>query len=131
MELHEFEFREPQAFEPIPGLDSRDVDASLKRLVSYGLVDGTESPSMGRTVWGKLRVTAAGWVVLGEWPDLDRVATATSLHRLLRTLADEAPEEERPALIRAAGVVSRTADEVVRGAAADIAKTIGDEAAGG
>lgn len=75
-------------------------------------------------------MTAFGWIVLGEWPDLDRIATAASIHRLLRALSDEAPEQERDALRRAAGVVARTADEVVRGTTADVARTLGREAVG-
>jgi hypothetical protein len=65
------------------------------------------------------------------WPDLDRVATAASLHQLLRALAEGAPREKRGALLRAAGVVSHTADEVIRATATDVAKTFGEEAAGG
>jgi hypothetical protein len=130
MELHEFQLREPQPFAPIDGLDTRNVRESLHRLRSHGLIAGDESLTTHDESWHKLRVTAFGWVVLGEWPDLDRVATAASIHRLLRALADEAPEQERNPLVRAAGVVSRTADEVVRGTAADIARTIGREAAG-
>src|SRR6266540_5509492 len=66
---------------------------------------GSTPPPLASTDWSKLRVRASGWIVLGEWPDLERVATAASLHRLLRALADDAPEEERGALVRAAGVV--------------------------
>jgi hypothetical protein len=43
-----------------------------------------------------------------EWPDLDRVATAASLHQLLRALSEDAPKEDQNALRRAAGVVART-----------------------
>jgi hypothetical protein len=85
---------------------------------------------MGNSTWSRLRVTAAGLIVLGEWPDLDRVATASSLHELLRALSEDAPEE-RSALRRTAGSVARTADEVLRGTAADIAGAAGEEAAGG
>jgi hypothetical protein len=131
MELHEFELREPEPWAPIPGLDSREVHESLQRLASHGLVAGSEHPAMQSTDWGKLRVTAAGWIVLGEWPDLDRVASAASVHALLKALADNAPNEERPALIRAAGAVSRTTDEVLRSTIVDIAKTIGREATDG
>jgi hypothetical protein len=129
MEIRVFEIATPEPFEPIPGLTSRNVHESLQRLVSHGLVAGSEGPPMQSVDWSKLRVTAFGWIVLGEWPDLDRVATAASVERLLRALADEAPEIERSALRRAAGVLSRTADEVVRGTATDVAGTIGREAA--
>jgi hypothetical protein len=127
MEILAFEVATPEPFALIPGLNSRDVHESLQRLASHRLVDGVEGPPLQSVTWSKLRVTAFGWIVLGEWPDLDRVATAASLQRLLRVLADDAPEEERDALKRAAGVVSRTADEVLRATAADIAGTVGRE----
>lgn len=128
MEVHHLELRKPVPFTPIAGLTSRDAHEGLARLQSHGLVGGVEHSMNNSTAWSKLRVTARGWIVLGEWPDLDRVATAASIHKLLRALADEAPDDDRAALIRAAGVVSRTADEVVRGVASDIAKTAGSEA---
>lgn len=127
----QLELREPEPFEEVPGLTSRDVQRSLLRLRSHALIDGTESAAMGNSTWSRLRVTAAGLIVLGEWPDLGRVATAASLHRLLRALSEDAPEEERAALRRTAGSIARTADEVLRGTAADIAGAMGEEAAGG
>jgi hypothetical protein len=129
--LLELEIRDPEPFEPNPNLNSAEVHESLKRLVSHGLVDGKATDFMQSTTWSRLRVTAFGLIVLGEWPDLDRVATAAALHRLLRALADNAPEEDRSALRRAAGVIGRTGDEIVRGTAADIAGTLGREAADG
>jgi hypothetical protein len=128
MELHELELREPEPFEALPALTSQDVHEALLRLQSHGLIDGRESKAMQSSTWSLLRVTAGGLIVLGEWPDLDRVATAAALHRLLRALAEGAPEEERSALVRAAGVVSRTADDVIRGTATDVAGSIGQEA---
>ena len=130
VDLIRCEEREPEPFEHIPEIDSRTVSESLRRLISYGLVDGRPSESMQSTTWSRLRLTAHGLIVRGEWPDLDRVASAASIHRLLRAVAEHAPEEERSALVRAAGVVARTADEVLRGTAADVAGTIGREAAG-
>jgi hypothetical protein len=129
VEIREFRLAEPEAFAAIPGLSSREVHESLKRLASHGLVDGDEGPPLQTVHWSKLRVTAFGWMVLGEWPDLDRVASAASIYRLLHALAESAPEEERGALVRAAGAVSRTADEVVRGTIADVAGTVGREVA--
>jgi hypothetical protein len=129
MELHDLELREPEPFEALPGLTSQDVHEALLRLQSYGLIDGVEGKPMRSATWSRLRVTAKGLIVLGEWPDLDRVATAAGLHRLLRALAEEAPEEQRGTLVRAAGVVSRTADAVVRGAATDVAGSVGREVA--
>lgn len=131
MEIRAFGVATPEPFDPIPGLNSRDVHQSLQRLRSHRLVDGIEGPAVQSVTWTKLRVAAFGWIVLGEWPDLDRVATAASVHGLLRALADDAPEQVRSALVRAAGVVSRTADEVVRGTAANVAGTVGGDVAGG
>lgn len=123
--------REPEPFEDVPGIDTFEAHESLMRLSSHGLVDGDQSGTIGYRLWGKLRITAQGLIVLGEWPDLDRVATAAALHRLLRAMSDEAPEEARSVLRRAAGVVARTADDVVRGTAVDVARTLGREVAGG
>jgi hypothetical protein len=127
----DLELREPEPFEAVPGLTSREVQESLLRLRSHRLIDGTESAAFGNSTWSRLRVTAAGLIVMGEWPDLDRVATAASLHQLLRALSEDAPEEDQNALRRAAGVVARTADDVLRGTAADVAGAMGEEAAGG
>jgi hypothetical protein len=127
----ELELREPEPFEGVPGLTSRDVQQSLMRLRSHGLIDASEFAAMQSSTWTGLRVTAAGLIVLGEWPDLDRVASAASLHRLLRALSDDAPEAERTALRRAAGVVARYGDAVLHGTAADVAGAAGTEAAGG
>ncbi len=124
MHSHDFELVEPAPFDPIPGLDSRQVHESLARVVSFGLIDGDEGPAMQSTMWSKLRVTARGMIVLGEWPDLDRVAAAAAIHRLLAALAEGAPSDEQPALRRAAGTVAHLGDDVVRGTAADIARTI-------
>jgi hypothetical protein len=115
----------------VAGLSNLDVQQSLTRLRSHGLIDGNEFAAMQNSTWSSLRVTAAGLIVLGEWPDLDRVASAASLHRLLRALSDDAPETERTALRQAAGVVARYGDEVLRGTAADVAGAAGAEAAGG
>jgi hypothetical protein len=122
---------EPQPFAPVPGLTSQDAHESLLRLRSYGLIDGREAAAFGNSTWSSLRVTARGLIVLGEWPDLDRVATAASLHQLLRALSEDAPEPDQTALRRAAGVVGRTVDDVLRGTAADVAAAAGEELAGG
>jgi hypothetical protein len=125
------ELREPVPFEGVPGLTSQEVQESLLRLLSHGLIDGLESAAMGNSTWSRLRVTANGLIVLGEWPDLDRVATAASLHRLFRALSDHAPEDDQTALRRAAGVVARTADDVLRGTVADVAGSAGEDVAKG
>jgi hypothetical protein len=127
----DLELREPVPFEGIAGVNSLDVQQSLTRLLSHGLIDGREFAAMQNSTWSDLRVTAAGLIVLGEWPDLDRVASAASFHRLLRALSDNAPDTDRTALRHAAGVVARYGDEVLRGTAADVAGAAGREASGG
>lgn len=60
--------------------------------------------------------------------DIDTVATAASVHGILRRLSDEAGPKERDALRRAAGLAGRTADEVVRGTAIELARSAAREA---
>jgi hypothetical protein len=128
--VYSFEEREPVPDEDLTGLNSREVNDSLHRLLSHRLIYGRPRPGMQHTTWARLRITAYGLRVLGEWPDLDLVASAAALHHILRHLGEEAPEESKGPLVRAAGVVGRTADEIVRGTATDIARTIGKEVAG-
>ena len=113
----------------LPGLADRAIHESLARLHDAGFVDGNLSTTSGHWHWTSLRVTAQGLIILGEWPDLDRVAQAASIHRLLRALSDDAPPDEQDALRRAAGVVSRTAGDVVLDTATEIARSLGEEAA--
>lgn len=84
---------------------------------------------MQSTSWHSLRVTAAGLIVLGEWPDLDRVTSAAGIHGLLNALADGAPEEARSALRRTAGTVSRTAVDVITRTVTALARDVGRGAA--
>ena len=127
-EIFTFETREPAPFEAIEGLDTREVARALRRLHSHGLIAAGNSASGAGDEWWELRLTPAGLIVLGEWPDLDRIATAASVHGILHRLSDEASPEDRDALRRAAGLVSRTADAVVRGTAADVASSAAREA---
>ena len=125
--LHE---REPVPDDEVPGLDSREINESLHRLESHGLIDGTPHPTSHDTSWTQLRITAPGLRVLGEWPDLDLVASAATFHHVLRRLAEDAPDEEKSALVRAAGTISRTAEAVVQDTVTSIAGSLGKEAAG-
>jgi hypothetical protein len=129
MELHKLQIRKPELFPHVDGVDSRQSHESLLRLLSAELIGSDHSPTTHYESWFKLRLTARGWIVLGEWPDLDRVATAVSIQSLLRALAEDAPEEERPALLRAAGVASRTIDDVVRETLAEVAHGAGEDVA--
>jgi hypothetical protein len=51
---------------------------------------------------------------LGEWPDLDRVASAQGLTVLLAELADEASDaDDKKALRRTAGAIGRLGEGIV------------------
>jgi hypothetical protein len=128
-EILDFPINEPIPFGPIPELDTGAVTKSLERLRGHGLIAGECSRWFGGDGWHDLRVTARGLMYLGEWPDLDLVATAASMNQLLRLAAAEAPETDRPVLLRAAGVVGRTVDGVVRGTLAEVAHAGGEEIA--
>jgi hypothetical protein len=128
LDLTHLAIREPEPFQEIAPLSSAQVDEALRRLRSHGLIDGDDSQIPASSKWSRLRVTAYGWIVLGEWPDLDRVASAASLHRLLRAVAEQAPQQEKKALIRAAGVIGRTGNDVLRETIAELAHDLGGEA---
>ena len=95
-------------------LDTRQVDEALTRLSGYGLVDGKREATMSDVTWTHLRLTARGLIVLGEWPDLDRVTGAHGLVVLLAELADERVERgDQVALRKAAGTVQRLGEDIV------------------
>src|SRR5687767_7021575 len=103
-EILDFPTNPPQPFALIPELNTDEVGASLRRLHAAGFIGGKNDYES----WHDLRLGPRGLVYLGEWPDLELVASALTLHRLMRAVADEAPAEEKDALTRAAGVVGRT-----------------------
>ncbi len=95
-------------------LDARQVDEALTRLKGYGLLVGERHETTHYAYWSQLRLTADGLVVLGEWPDLDRVASAQGMVALLTELAEEATDtEDQRALRKAAGSIGRLGDAVV------------------
>ena len=126
-QIYDFPTLPPELFAPLPGLDTRDVGESLRRLADFGFIAGKIDRS-GES-WWDLRLAPRGLVYLGEWPDLELVASAAALHRVLRALADEAPDEQRDALVRSAGVVGRTVDAVLRDTLSEVAHAGGAEAA--
>jgi hypothetical protein len=132
--LLDLPIKHPQPVDGLDGIDSRTLAESLRRLHGFGLVDGMndeyhDGEGYGDG-WDSLRVTALGLIYLGEWPDLDLVATASAIRHVLRAAAEQAPnDEDRNALVRAAGMVGRTADGVVRDTLAEVAHASGGEIA--
>jgi hypothetical protein len=116
-EIHDFSPRPPEPFEPLPDLDTREVGESLRRLHEAGFISGESKHDS----WWDLRLAPRGLVCLGEWPDIDLVASSITLHRVLLAVAEDAPEAERDVVTRAAGVLGRTVDGVVRDTLAEIA----------
>jgi hypothetical protein len=94
-------------------LDSRQLHEALTRLRDYGLIAGKLHLSEC-AIWSHLRLTADGLIVLGEWPDLDGVASFEGLQALLARLAAGVEDnDERSALRRAAGAIGRLGKGVV------------------
>jgi hypothetical protein len=110
--------------EPLADLSGKQVDEALRRLLDDNRIDGKRAAFIGRelrTRWTNLRVTAGGLNALGEWLDLDRVATAVGVQNLLLDLAERETDPERRSLLqRAAGAAVLFANETVRGALASV-----------
>jgi hypothetical protein len=115
---------EPQAtFEN--DLDARQVDEALSRLHGHGLIAGVRGATTHYEYWSQLRLTAQGLILLGEWPDLDRVASAQGLTVLLAELADEASEEDdKKALRQTAGAIGRLGEGIVSSTVASVGKEL-------
>jgi hypothetical protein len=127
-EILELPLGEPEPFAALEGLDTRQVSEALYRLASAGLIQADHENYGHDAAWWHLRVAPLGLKVLGEWPDLERIASAVGIHELLLRLAHEAGSEEQTALRRAAGLVGRTSADVVRqtitALASDVAKDV-------
>ncbi len=128
-EVYDFPTRHPEPFDFIDGLDTLAVTKSLRRLRGHGLIEGRTGGWLEGEQWNTLRVTSRGLVCLGEWPDLELVATGSAIHHLLNAAAGDASEEgQQRALRRAAGVLGRTADAVVRDTLSEVAHSARGEA---
>ena len=114
----------------VAGLDSERLDQALFRLLEHGLVDARRQETIGFASWTGLRVTARGMQVLGEWPDLDQLASAVGVKMLLNELAKSAPNEEQSSLRRMVGVIGDVGEGVamstLNAAAADLGGGLAD-----
>jgi hypothetical protein len=104
-----------EPFPAIPTLTQPQVAEAIRRLVEHGLVAGSSSTTIGYEMWYRLRPTADGLRVLGEWPPAEAATVNVALARILRALAgsDELSETEKSAARRAAGTIANTAGDVV------------------
>jgi hypothetical protein len=108
-------------------LDSLQVDKALTRLRDHGLIAAEREETTHYAIWSQLRVKADGLIILGEWPDLDRVASAQGVVTLLTELAAETSNpEDQKSLRKAAGAVGRFSEGIVNSAL----ESVGGELAG-
>jgi len=117
--------------EPCPdigtALDSRQVDEALKRLRGHALVEG-ERTEANYAMWTRLRLQAHGLILLGEWPDLDRVASFSGLQALIAAIADRAEDpDDRTALRQTAGTIGRLGEGIVESTITSIATDLAQE----
>jgi hypothetical protein len=103
-----------EPFAPIPGLTKPQVADAIARLEEHGLIAGTSSATMGYQMWYRIRPTADGLRVLGEWPPAEAATMNVALSRILRALSgsEELSEPEQTAARRAAGTIASTSGDV-------------------
>jgi hypothetical protein len=120
---------EPQPFQDLNGeIDSRQADEALTRLQSYGLIAGVRTGTVMVAFWSGLRLAPRGLILLGEWPDLDRVASLEGLQAVFAGLAKQAEDaDDRTALRRTAGAIGRLGEGIVD----STIESLGEELAGG
>jgi len=124
----EYETNPPRPVAELDGMSSTDLQTSLWRLLEHDLIRG-EPPAdpncrqcvelrpdalVGRPSWSRLQPTVSGLIALGEFPEIDRVISAEGLRATLDALATWAPEEAKPRLRQAAGLVGRSGDDALR-----------------
>jgi hypothetical protein len=110
--------RDGESCRLVPGLSVPQLDEALRTLHGLGLILGERHETSGLICWTRLRPTATGLRVLGEWPPHDAAALNDALARALRTISDDLPDDDRTALRRAASAVSK----LPAGAVLDVAK---------
>jgi hypothetical protein len=128
-QILELELSEPEPFPELPGINSRQVSKALYRLASADLITAEFRDRARYVDWWHIRVAPLGLIVLGEWPDLERIASAVGIRELLLELAGAAKnDDDEAALRRAAGLVGRTGSDVVRQTIATLAADATKEA---
>lgn len=107
-------------------LDSREVDETLTRLLSYDLIAGVRGETVSFAHWARLRLTDRGLIVLGQWPDLDRAASFEGLTVLIARLAERVTDEgDKTALRQTAGAIGRLGEGIVDSALESLGGELG------
>ncbi len=112
---------------PLPDRSDDDIVEAVLRLIEHGLLSRAHvQETIGGWYFTRLRVTADGYRVLGEWPPVPEVQINHALADVLRRLAGvegSSDEGEQGTLRRAAGTLARfTAGTVVDAAADELAE---------
>jgi hypothetical protein len=122
---------QPVAEPALSGLDSYEVDESLKRLSSAGFIDGKRHGHSQGCEWRELRLTAKGLQLVDQWPNFDQAASAVGMQLALSLLADDATDSEtKSAVKRSAGAVGNLADAILKGTLSGVATEVGRDAGG-
>jgi hypothetical protein len=120
-----------EPFAGLPELTQAQVEDALTRLEEFGLVVALTArvETSDYIEWPRLRVSADGLRVLGEWPPHDSATLQQALVAVLTQFADELPEDDARSVRRTAGGIARFAHGVVADAAQGELKRLGKEAA--
>jgi hypothetical protein len=121
-------FGRDEAPDELPELRGEELDGALRRLEEHGLITaGDRREAIGYFLWSRLRPTADGWRVLGEWPPSAKADMGIALVHVLRALAEQSEEGEAKPLRRAAGAAGRLAGNVVFDVAKGEIRRVGGE----
>ncbi|MDQ6751296.1 MAG: hypothetical protein M3Z33_11155 [Actinomycetota bacterium] len=121
-----------EPFAGAPQVTQVQADEALSRLDEYGLIAGRDRrvETSDFAEWPRVRPTANGLRVLGEWPPEKDAAVHQALVAVLRNVADDLlDEDEAGAVRRAAGSLDRFGAGVVGDVAQDELKSIGGDIA--
>jgi hypothetical protein len=114
----------------VEGVSKRDLHAALSRLYDYGLVHAQNGATFAFQYWTRLRPTAEGLRVLGEWPPATAAEMNAAIVLILNELADESDDPSDQKLYRrAAGAVANFGASVVLETAKGELRRLGGEVA--
>jgi hypothetical protein len=118
-----------EPFAELPELTHAQVEEALTRLEQHGLVVALTKrvETSDYTEWPRLRVSADGLRVLGEWPPDDSATLQQALVAVLLQFADELPDDEAGPVRRTAGGIARFAHDVIAGAAQNELQRLGED----